>query len=48
MAKSSKEHFCPSADGAFIAWAERFNVFVQANFLGIGLSGSQSRAACWG
>ncbi len=42
MAKSSKEHFCPRADGDFIAWAERFNVYVQANFAGIGLKATDA------
>jgi hypothetical protein len=38
------EHFFPRSDGDFIAWAERFNVYVQANFLTIGLKAADATA----
>ncbi len=37
MPRSTDEHFFPQADGDFMARAERFNVYVQLNFLTIGL-----------
>ncbi|MEK6642907.1 MAG: hypothetical protein AABZ08_03295 [Planctomycetota bacterium] len=44
MPRSTDEHFFPRTDGDFIAWAERFNTFVQLNFLSIGLKLSDATA----
>ncbi|MEK6642466.1 MAG: hypothetical protein AABZ08_01040 [Planctomycetota bacterium] len=44
MPEGNTKHFFPQGDGDFIAWAERFNTYVQLNFLSIGLKLSDATA----
>ncbi len=44
MPRSADEHIFPRTDGDFVAWADRFYVYVQANFSAIGLKAAAAVA----